>query len=137
MPHVTTDAQTERVSGAYGTSEFHAKGVTTTPYRSSSPPSARLAGTSITSTPPSDEAIRRRALLELQQISNAPRVINKTRGSAQWAELVGYNRRDDTYGIKVKIRGISPETYWLSFSKAASLWYEVTGTAFEDVAYYA
>ncbi len=133
MRYADTNAQTIRETGAYGTVEFHAKPASPKPYRTSVAPSDRLVGTAVTAqgASPTREQRARRATIEAQ--SKQPEKRNAKGGSAQWVELVGFSAITQTYGIKVKVRGISADIYWLPYSKAAMLWYEITGEDFDTV----
>lgn len=127
-------AKSERVSGELGTVEFHSRPKTTRPYKGSCAPSARVTGTSITAqaSAPTPEQRARRERIEREQ-RQPERKPPKRGGQALWAEYVGYSRTRDVYGIKVKVRGISAETYWLPYSKAAMMWNEITGENLMEV----
>lgn len=120
-------ADTERVSGRLGTIEYHARPVPSKPYRSSREPSKRYAyPISITGSIPTQSVRERRKVLDSQKREPEPRK-PKGGGRARWAEYRGHRSSDDTYGIRVKITGVRADTYWLPFSKASDLWYEITG----------
>lgn len=130
---MNTNAQTERVTGEYGTVEFHAKPASQKPYRKSVKPSNRLAGTNVTaqaSAPSNAKRAKREQIESQQSVSDLQR---KSRASAQWAEYVGYMNSQDLYGVKVKVRGLKAEIYWLPYSKAAMLWQEIVGEDFSTV----
>lgn len=126
MPYLQAD--TERVLGAEGTVEQAYKPKAGKRYSTASKPSARLAGTSITGTVPTQAQRAKRESIERQQ---AKPTRKPKGGKPKFVEYVG-RTRDDLYGIKVKVTGIKADIYWLPWSKASELWYEMSGTNLSD-----
>lgn len=129
-----TNAKSERKSGDYGTVEQQANPAHPTKYVSSGHcPSKRPTGTAITAQAAAPSAAKRAKIAQIEAAQSQPERKRKQRATAQWAEYVGHIDSQDLYGIKVKVRGISAETYWLPYSKAAMLWTEVTGEDIKEV----
>lgn len=125
------NASTERVLGDYGTVEEAYKPKAGKRYSTAQKPSARLAGTAVTGTVPTAEQRRKRERIAKQQARNAPAPRKPRGGNPRYVEYIG-RTYDDLYGVKVKITGISADTYWLPWSKASELWYEMSGTDLQD-----
>lgn len=86
--------------------------------------------TSITCTPPSPKVRSKRTQLETQWTTNVKRPSLRG-GNYMWA-MTGPVSRDGNYCIKVKVYNAKVEDYWLPYSLAANLWYDVTGDTLEN-----
>lgn len=120
-------AATERVLGDYGTVEEAYKPKAGKRYRRAEAP-PRMGENTIKGSVPTQARRDKLARIEAQQARPLP----KPRGGrARWAQLMGITR-DGRYGIKVKVTGISAETYWLPYAEAENLYYEITGEALTE-----
>lgn len=131
---MNTNAQETRVPGAYGTVEQQANPAKPAKYRTSSKPSLRPTGTAITAQGAAPSAAKRAriAQIEREQAAKAE-AKRRVKASPRWAEYMGYLPSQDKYGVKVKLRGMKAETYWLPYSEAARVWLEITGEDFQTV----
>ena len=131
---MNTNAKETREPGAYGTVEEWANPAKPAKYRTSSKPSLRPTGTAITAQGAAPSAAKRAriAQIEREQAAKAE-TKRKVKASPRWAEYMGYMNSQDLYGVKVKLRGIKAETYWLPYSEAARVWLDITGEDFATV----
>lgn len=114
----------ERISGNVGTVEHDWRGKPAKPLRKSTAPSKRLGASDLKSYGPTPSQVAKKERYE----NNRPKETKRKArgGNYLWAQTLGVTR-DMKYGIRVKVRGISAGDYWLEYSKASNLWYDVTG----------
>lgn len=124
-------ADTERTLGALGTVEEAYCPKDSPTYQSSREPK-RPFETTVCGSVPTKAKRERLAHIDAQQAKNIKRKATKG-GYAEWAEFVGYARSTDTYGIKVKVKGIRADIYWLSWTQANVHFYEITGYYLSEV----
>lgn len=124
-------ANTERILGALGTVEGAYRPKDSPKYSCASKPT-KLGPIAIACTVPTKAQRMKRAKVEQQTKRITPKTSHKA--NALWAQYEGYRDYDDTYGITVKCRGVSPSTYWRSWSHSEILWHEITGLNLEEIA---
>ena len=125
-------ATTERTLGQYGTVEEAYQYKAGKPYNHATKPKF-IEPTSVTAqgSAPTVATRAKRASIDAQHARNMKPARRARGGKARWVEFVGLTY-DHKYGIKVKVTGISTDTYWLPYDLAYNLWYEVSGTDLQD-----
>ena len=126
-------ADTQRTLGALGTVEHDYKPKGGGRYsRSERPP--RMGASAVTMAGSAPNATQRKGKARHARQNPEPKPKRVSGGGrALWAEYLGCTWNADKYGVRVKVRGISADNYWLPYAEAEKLWHEITGLDFAEV----